>query len=58
MRGDADGEQEGRQRPGQPGAVGVLGEARAERDVGEVPGGVGRVQQRDDSPATPPGRRA
>jgi hypothetical protein len=55
--GDADSQREGRQRPGQPRAVGVLREARAERDVREVPGGVGEVQQRDavPDPAGPEG---
>ena len=47
VRGDADREQERDQRPGQARAVGVLREAGAERDVGEVPGRVRRVQQRD-----------
>ena len=47
VRGDADREQERDQRPGQAARRRVLREARAERDVGEVPGGVGRVQQRD-----------
>ena len=50
VRGDADGQEEGQQRPGQAGAVHLLGEPRAERDVREMPGGVGRVQQRDDIP--------
>ena len=48
VRGDADGQEEGHQRPGQAGAVDLLREPRAERDVGEMPGRVGRVQQRDD----------
>ena len=48
--GDADRQRERGQRPGQAGAVGALREARAERDVREVPGGVGEVQQRDAVP--------
>jgi hypothetical protein len=47
VRGDADGEHERRQRPGQARPIGVLRERRSERDVGQVPRRVRQVEERD-----------
>ncbi len=47
VRGDADGEAERRQRRHQPAAVERRGEGGADRDVRQVPGRVGQVQERD-----------
>src|SRR3982074_3387539 len=57
VRGDADGEEKGEQRGQQPAAVDPRRQRRPDHHVGEVPGGVGRVEQRPPLPESAAPRR-